>query len=240
MLTTKEINYFHEETLCRGFLAFDDEWTIPHPTVMIAPDWRGRGEVACDTAKQMVQLGYVGFAIDMYGEAKLGTDDLQRRALMTPLLEDRKKLSERIRLAFSLLSNLMIVDAQHIAAIGYRFGGLCVLDLARSGVDIKGVVSFQGLLSPSVDLDQKPIKAQILVLHRQEDPLVSPEQVNQFAQEMAEQKVDWQIHQYGNAAHAFTNPEADDTTNGLRYNMLADKRSWQSAEQFLAQLFEIE
>lgn len=236
MLTTKEINYFHNETLCRGFLAYDNEWTNSHPAVMVAHDWRGRGEEACAKASEIVKLGYIGFAIDMYGEAKQGHDSLQCKALMTPLVQNRKKLRERIQQAFSLLASMSQVDSLNIAALGYCFGGLCVLDLARSGVNIKGVISFHGVLTAPSDLDYQPLNTQMLILHGFDDPLVPPEQIDEFAKEMTQRQVDWQIHQFGLTAHSFTNPAANGNTKGHQYNVQADHRSWQSTKQFLSHL----
>lgn len=237
MIITKEIDYHHGETLCKGFIAYDETWESPMPAVMVAPDWGGRGEDACSKAIQLAKMGYVGFAVDMYGNAKLGHDNVERRALMTPLLQDRKTLSERIGAAFELLTRLPQVHHKKIAALGYCFGGLCVLDLARSGVHIQGVVSFHGLLTAPDGMLHSPIPAKILVLHGYDDPLVKPNQVEAFAKEMTQRQVDWQVHLYGLTAHSFTNPKANDPEMGLHYNQRADQRSWQTTELFLREVF---
>jgi len=236
VIITEEIVYKDNDTVCRGFIAHDNDWVKPMPAVMVAHDWRGRGPDACNKARQLATLGYVGFAIDMFGEAKLGHDNEQRRALITPFMQDRQQLLSRIRAAYTLAHQLPQIDKTKIAAIGYCFGGLCVLDLARAGVDLRGVISFHGLLAAVDGAEFKPIQTKILVLHGYDDPMVKPDQVNQFAMEMTSRKADWQIHMYGLTSHAFTNPGANDPELGLRYNERADHRSWQSAELFLKEV----
>lgn len=237
MIITNELNYNDEGTVCRGFIAYNSESSTPMPAVMVVHDWGGRGDDACAKARQLAALGYVGFAIDMYGQAQLGHDELEKRALMTPLMNNRQKLLQRIKAAFDFLAQLPQVDKKNIAAIGYCFGGLCVLDLARSGTDVKAVASFHGLLSAPPGDTGKAIKTSILVLHGYDDPLAKPEQVNQFALEMTARKADWQIHMYGLTAHSFTNPQAHDLQKGLVYNEQAERRSWQSTQAFLEEQF---
>ena len=233
MIITKNIQYCSGEFNGCGYLAYPDQHQLPLPCVMVAHDWRGRGEAACGKARQLASMGYAGFAIDMYGDAKLGNDNDQRRALMTPLLQNRKLLADRMLVIFKTLCSLPQVNAEKIAAIGYCFGGLCVLDLARAGASIKGVVSLHGILSEPPIASVGTIKAKILVLHGYDDPLVPPEQVTQFASEMTLKKVDWQVHMYGLTAHSFTNPDANDASMGLHYNEAADKRSWTTTALFL-------
>lgn len=203
---------------------------------MVAHDWGGCGEAVCDKAIQLASMGYVGFAIDMYGQAQLGYDKAERRALMTPLMQNRQKLAARITAAFNHLTQLPQIDKDKIAAIGYCFGGLCVLDLARSGADVKGVVSFHGLLSAPEGAIKTHLNTKILVLHGYDDPLVPPDQIEQFAAEMNERKVDWQVHMYGLVQHSFTNPQANDDEMGLHYNERADLRSWESTASFLREV----
>lgn len=238
MIITNEINYNDANTVCRGFIAYKEQRSLLQtPAVMVVHDWGGRGEDACNKAKELASLGYIGFAIDMYGQAQLGHDKVQKRALMTPLMEDRQKLLQRIQAAFYFLAQLPQVDKTKIAAIGYCFGGLCALDLARSGTEVKAVVSFHGLLSAPPGDSYKALNTKILILHGYDDPLVKPEQVNQFSIEMSARKVDWQIHMYSLTAHSFTNPQANDDEMGLHYNERSDRRSWQSTEVFLREVF---
>ena len=238
MIVTDEINYNDANTICKGFIAYTNDYSSTRPTVMVAHDWGGRGNDACNKAIQLAKLGYVGFALDMYGQAQVVFDKVEKRALMTPFMNDRQMLIKRIQSAFNLLTELPQVDKNNIAAIGYCFGGLCVLDLVRFGVDVKGVVSFHGVLKAPEEELFAPIKAKILVLHGYDDPLVKVDQVNQFAIEMSARKADWQIHIYGNTAHSFTNPLANDDEMGLHYNEQADRRSWQATEAFLKEIFE--
>ena len=235
MIVTEEIEYTDGETLFRGFFAYDDH-LAPQPCVLVAHDWGGRGESMCNKALQLAAVGYAGFAIDMYGQAKVGKDKVEKRALLTPLMQNREQLLVRIRASFDKLKQLPQVDSNKIAAIGYCFGGLCVLDLARAGVDIKGVVSFHGLLTAPEGIRRTPLNTRVLILHGYDDPLVKPEQVNQFALEMTERAVDWQIHVYGQTAHSFTDPEANDDEMGLHYNERADHRSWESMRLFLKEI----
>lgn len=237
MIITHDIDYYDSNTLCKGFLATDSQKTTPKPVIMIAPDWRGRGKAACDKAIELAQLGYTAFALDMYGNGQIGADNTERRALMTPLVENRQKLATRIMAAFTTVRQLSNIDYDKIAIMGYCFGGLCALDLARSGADVKGVISFHGLLSAPANQPLTLLSTKILILHGYDDPLVPPEQINQFAQEMTSRNADWQIHMYGHTAHSFTNPEADGSDEGLHYQPLADRRSWQSALFFLEELF---
>jgi dienelactone hydrolase len=129
------------------------------------------------------------------------------------------------------------VDAAHTAAIGFCFGGLSVLDLARTGADVAGVVSLHGIFVPPGNTDGNRITARVLALHGWEDPLATPEEVVGLASELTSMGADWQIHAYGNTTHAFTNPAADDWEGGKQYNAAADRRSWTATENFLAELF---
>jgi len=239
-IITTDINYTDGVTTCRGFVAYPEN-ANNIPCVLVAHDWTGRDEAVCDKACQLAEMGYVAFAIDMYGQATLGKTKVENRALMMPLRENRRQLVSRISAGFKAASQLPVVDSANIAAIGYCFGGLCVLDLARSGADLKGVVSFHGLLSSSpVFNEDKVIPAKILVLHGYDDPLVPMEEVDLFAQEMTQKKADWQVHVYGLTAHSFTNPKANDDEMGLHYNKTADERSWASTLMFLREVFAIQ
>jgi dienelactone hydrolase len=237
MLKSNEFNYDDEGLTCRAFIAHDDSIAQPKPCVLIIHDWRGRSDFFCEKAKQLAMLGYVGFAVDMYGNGTIGDTIEERMALLGPLKNNRILLRQRILSALSTAQMLAEVNPSKIAAIGYCFGGLCALDLARSGAPVNGVVSFHGLLDAPEQATCEQIRAKILVLHGYDDPMVPPSMVNQFAQEMSEKKVDWQLHMYGQTQHAFTNPEANDDQLGLHYHASADHRSWQSTVLFLNEIF---
>lgn len=236
MLITKEIEYQDGDTLCRAFIAYDDSDSAPKPCVLIAHDWSGRNDFVCKKAEQLAIMGYVGFAVDMYGEAKVESTDEAKQDQMTPLISHREKIKKRMLAAYHSAISLPMVNPSKMAAIGYCFGGLCVLDLARSGVDVKAVVSFHGQLVPPETPTAEKIKAKILILHGFDDPMVPPEQVLQFARDMTYKKVDWQIHMYGLTKHSFTNPDAHNIQKGLEYNKEAEQRSWDSMNLFLKEV----
>jgi dienelactone hydrolase len=228
----------HDNTPLHGFYAYDDSFSGKRPVVLVAHDWRGRNEFAEKNAQLLAEMGYIGFAIDMYGKGQQGKTKEEKLALMQPLMNDRTLLCERIVAAVHAIESLPQADTSNIAAIGFCFGGLCVLDLARSAADIRGVVSFHGLLGASPLHLPKLIKAKILALHGQDDPMVPPEQVQCFAEEMTTAQADWQLHIYGNTTHAFMNPQANDPEAGLVYNPQTEKRAWRLAEDFLREIFD--
>jgi len=236
-MQTREIIYHQDGQEFKGFLAFDSAQKKPRPCVMVAHDWTGRNEFACEKAKMLANLGYVGFALDMFGQGRLGQTVEEKMALIHPLMEDRPLLLSRIKAAFDTASALEEVAADRLAAIGFCFGGLCVLDLARSGAPLRGVVSFHGLLNAPSTMPKTSIKAKVLALHGYDDPMVKPDVLAQFCQEMTKAEADWQVHQYGHTQHAFTNPLAHDLDMGTIYNALAEKRSLQAMRDFLEEIF---
>ena len=223
--------------LLQGQLVYDPGKKLPHPAVLVAPDWSGCNHFAREKARYLASLGYTGFAIDMYGEGKVADSREEKMQSIQPLMNNRLLIQQRMNAALNALKALPIVDHANIGAIGFCFGGLCALDLARSGVKIKGVVSFHGLLNPPENLPQSAIHAKILALHGYDDPMVTPDQVNAFAAEMTLAKADWQIHMYGNTKHAFTNPEANDPAFGTVYQEIANHRAFISMKNFFAEVF---
>lgn len=233
---TSNYLYHHGEQELHGFLAYDDSTDKPRPAVLVVHDWSGRNDFACEKAQMLAEMGYLGFAVDMYGNGRLGASTHEKNALMEPLIHDRRMLRDRIRAAFDALIAMSEVDINRIAVIGFCFGGLCALDLARSGAELKGVVSFHGLLNKPKELPNDTIHAKVLALHGYEDPMVQPEQVNEFCLEMTMAKVDWQVHVYGNTQHGFTNPHAHDTPAGIIYNAKAERRALQAMRNFLQEV----
>lgn len=230
-------SYHHNDLECHGYLALDDRIDEPRPAVLVVHDWSGRNEFACQKAQMLAKLGYVGFALDMYGLNRTGQTAEEKSALMQPLMADRALLRARILAAYDAVKAMDEVDASHIAVMGFCFGGLCALDLARSGVALAGAISFHGLLKAPQDVSQHPIQAKILALHGYDDPMVRPAEVEAFAQEMNLAQVDWQVHMYGRVQHAFTNPLAHDPEAGLRYDPVAEGRAMQSMINFLDECF---
>ncbi|MBA2652831.1 MAG: dienelactone hydrolase family protein [Tatlockia sp.] len=233
---TSNYLYHHGEQELHGFLAYDDSHDKPRPAVIVVHDWSGRNDFACEKAEMLADMGYLGFALDMYGQGRLGASTHEKKGLMEPLINDRLLLRERIRAAFDAVVAMSEVDNSRIAIIGFCFGGLCALDLARTGAEVKAVVSFHGLLNKPKEIANQPICAKILVLHGYDDPMVSPEDVNGFCQEMTEAKVDWQVDIYGQTQHAFTNPHAHDAQLGTIYNPRTEKRAFQAMKDFLKEV----
>lgn len=208
----------------------------PRPGVLVAPDFRGRSSLQITNAERIAALGYVALAIDMYGEGKSGSTLAESGALMNALREDRALLMRRVNAALDTLHALPEVDGKRTGAIGFCFGGMCVLDLARSGADVRGVVSFHGLFAPPPSELCKPIRATVLALHGYDDPMVPPEHVVALGNELRASGVDWQIHAYGNTVHGFTNPAANNPTTS-HFNQVANDRAFRSMQDFFADLF---
>lgn len=235
-VTTQAIDYSHNGVQLEGFFAYDNKRPQPLPAVLISHAWGGRDEFACNKARKLAELGYAAFALDMYGKGIIGSGPEENARLMNPFMNDRRLLQNRITTALETVRKLPEVDPKRIAAMGFCFGGLCVLDLARTGADLRGVVSFHGLFVPPGNTQGNKIKAKVLVLHGHDDPMTPPDQAANLAKELTEAEADWQIHIYGNTLHAFTNPMANDRSFGTVYDETADRRSWESLRNFLAEV----
>jgi len=218
-------------------MAWDDGSSDPRPGVLVSHAWGGRSEFEETRAAMLAELGYVGFALDLYGKGRRGTSREENQALMQPLLADRGMLQRRMNLAVEQLRRQKEVDSGRVAAMGFCFGGLCVLDLARTGADIRGVASFHGLFGKPGNTDGNRVRAKVLVMHGWDDPMAKPDAVLGLADELTSMGADWQIHAYGSTMHAFTNPGANDPEFGTVYSPTADHRSWQSLQLFLAEIF---
>jgi dienelactone hydrolase len=236
-LVSNTVGYMDDEVLLEAFFAFDDSLSGGRPAVLINHTWAGRDDFVAEKAKKIAALGYVGFAVDMYGKGVLGASAEENAKLMQPFMDNRQMLQKRMQAALYAVKLMPWVDDNKIAAIGFCFGGLCSLDLARTGVDLKGVVSFHGLLGAPDNTQDNVIKAKILALHGHDDPMVTVDQVISFEQEMTKAGVDWQLHTFGNTMHAFTNPVANNPDFGTVYHSDSDRRSWLAMENFLAEIF---
>jgi dienelactone hydrolase len=235
MIRTEELPYPDGEAMCKAFFAYDESLPGSLPTVLVSHMIGGRESFVEDKARALAELGFAAFALDMYGENRRAQSIEEGRALMRPFIEDRALLRKRIVAALHAACALPQVDASRIAALGFCFGGMCVLDLARSGADIRGVVSMHGLLKPT-ELSNGPIRAKVLALHGHDDPLAPIEDVRAFQDEMSAAKVDWQMHIYGGTMHAFTNPKAANAAGGLMYNRIAERRAWATMLDFLSEI----
>ena len=227
------IEYRDGDTVLEGFFCYEDSFTTPLPAVLISHAWGGRDAFVERKARRLAWHGYATFALDMYGKGKRGRTVEENQALMMPFVQDRALLARRIGAAVAAVKGLPQVDGRRVAAMGFCFGGLCVLDLARSGAEVRGVISFHGLLKPSGLPRSGKIGARILMLHGYDDPLAPPEDVIAVAKEFTEAGADWQLHAYGHTVHSFTNPEANNPAHGMVYNETADRRSWHALIQFL-------
>lgn len=235
-ITTKPVEYMDGKTKCIGYLAWDETYADAKPCVIVSHAWGGRDGFAEDKAIQMAALGYVGFALDNYGNGALPESVDDKMALMGPLKEDRAALLKRLKAGIKAAQTLPEVDEKNIAMMGFCFGGLCALDVARSGADLKAAISFHGLLD-APDLPKKKIKAKVLICHGWDDPMVPPKTVVDISDELTEAGCDWQLHSYGNTTHAFTVPEANSPDMGLKYNADSDRRSWTATLDLLSEVF---
>ena len=233
------VEYKHGDTALEGYFAIDDAVQGPRPGVLVVHDWTGLRENPKKRAEQLAELGYAVFAIDMYGKGIRPTDPKDASAQATIYKSDRPLLRERAKAGLEVLAKHPDVDASRLAAIGYCFGGTTVLELARSGADLRGVVSFHGGLDTPDPKDAKNIKGKVLVLHGADDPYSPKEEVLAMENEMRQAGVNYQVHVYEGAVHSFTIPEAgNDNSKGAAYNADADRRSWEAMKQFFVEIFQ--
>jgi dienelactone hydrolase len=231
------VDYQDGDSVLEGRIAWDDSISGPRPGVLVAHAWGGRSDYEDGKADGLAALGYAAFALDLYGKGVRGSNPDENSALMQPFLEDREMLQKRLLISLTALRAQPEVDPDRVAAIGFCFGGLSVLDIARTGEDLAGVVSFHGLFAAPGNTADNSIKARVLALHGWDDPMASPADVNSLAVEMSAKGADWQLHAYGNTMHAFTNPAANNPAMGTVYDATADRRSWQAMTNFLDELF---
>jgi dienelactone hydrolase len=234
---TETIDYKQGDTTLEGFLAYDDSISGKRPGVLVVHQWFGLTDYEKRRATMLAQLGYVAFCADIYGKDSRPKDVKEAGATAGKYKSDRKLLRERVNAGLNELEKNNLVDAKKIAAIGYCFGGTTVLELARSGADLNGVVSFHGGLDSPTPADGKKIKCKVLALAGADDPFQKPEDLTAFESEMRDNKVDWQIVFYGGAVHAFTQPDPGFVNAGAKYNEKADKRSWEAMKTFFAEIF---
>lgn len=232
------VEYRDADTLLEGRLVSNDDLAGRRPGILVAHAWGGRSAYEDGKADRLAELGYAAFALDLYGKGVRGSGPEENAALMQPFIDDRAMLLRRLLASLQALQAQPEVDASRVAAIGFCFGGLCVLDIARSGSDLAGVVSFHGLLASPGGPAVRQARARILVLHGWDDPMATPDAVANLAAELTALQADWQIHAYGNTQHAFTNPAANDPQRGTVYDAVADRRSWQAMTNFLDELFD--
>jgi dienelactone hydrolase len=228
-IKTKSVSYHDGKAPLEGFLAYDDSKKGPRPGVLVIHDWTGLQDYAESRAKQLAELGYIAFAADIYGKGIRPTDPKECGVQAGTYKNDLPLLRRRVLLGLEQLKKQPGVDATKLAAIGYCFGGTCVLELARSGADVAGVVSFHGGLSTTMPAKPGAIKARILVCHGGADSFVNKE-VPAFKEEMEKAKAKMEFVTYEGAQHGFTKP-------GPAYQEKADKESWAAMKKFFAEIF---
>ena len=234
---TLRTNYADGDTKLLGYLA-RPKGATNLPGVLIIHAWRGHGENVQRVAREMAAKGYLAHALDMYGAGVHAKNNEEASKLATPFYKDPDLFRRRARAGLQVLLNNPDVDRKRVVAIGFCFGGSAVLELARDGADVAGVVSFHGNLSTAKPAEKGKVKAKVLVAHGGDDPFVKPEQVTSFWQEMKDAGADYQLLVLSNAVHSFTDPGAgDDPSKGAAYDELAAARAWRVALGFFDEQF---
>lgn len=236
-IQTKTVEYKQGDTTLEGVLVYDDAVKTKRPGVLIVHQWLGITDYEKHRAEMLAQLGYVAFCADIYGKGIRPKDTTEAGSLAGKYKTDRQLLRARVNAGLEAFRKSDLVDGGRVAAIGYCFGGTTVIELARSGAEIAGVLSFHGGLDSPSPADGKNIKCKVLACHGADDPFVPAKDLTAFESEMRDNKVDWQLISYGGAVHSFTQPMAgSDNSKGAAYNERADKRSWEAMKQFLAEI----
>lgn len=241
-IQTQTITYNHKGVELKGYLAWNDTITkkrpgVKRPGVLVVHEWWGLNEYVRKRANQLARLGYIAFAADMYGKDKVTQHPSQASQWMEEITKNVKDWQERANEGLMILGNHELVDDKRIAAIGYCFGGATVLQLAYSGADIKGVVSFHGSLPVPSEEQASNTKAKILVAHGNADEFIHEEKIKEFRTTLDETGLDWQMIFYAQARHGFTNPYAKIYgIEQVQYNRKAAKRSWQHMQVFFKEI----
>lgn len=229
-IQTREVSYQQNGTTLKGFVAWDAARQGKRPGVLVVHEWWGHNDHSRNAARRLAEAGYVGFALDMYGDGKNTTHPDSAQQFMSQATADLPTMVARFNAALAELLKDPSVDSTRIGAIGYCFGGAVVLGQARAGADLDAVVSFHGALLPG-KVDSGAVKARVLVLTGADDPMVPSTAVEGFRQEMtaAGAANRTEIVVYPGAKHSFTNPHADSVgMAGLGYDAATDRQSWQA------------
>jgi dienelactone hydrolase len=237
-IITKNISYRHDGVDLEGFLAYDDDISGKRPAVLLVHEWWGLNDYARRRAEQLASMGYVAFALDMYGKGNVTQHPTQAAEWMKQVRSNVYQWQQRARAGLDVLKKDPRTDLNRIAAIGYCFGGATVQQLAYSGAALKGVVSFHGSLMLPMNVQVKQVKAKILICHGGADPFVKRGEIEDYLSAMERSGFDYQLIIYGGAKHSFTNPAAGQRgMDALKYSANADQRSWEDMKQFFHEIF---
>jgi dienelactone hydrolase len=237
-LIRETIEYQDGETTLKGYLVYDEALPHKRPGVLIAHEWWGLNDFVRERADRLADLGYVAFALDMYGNGRVTAHGDEASVWMQEVTANEAAWRQRATLGLEVLGRHPAVDPERVAAIGFCFGGGTVLQLAYAGADLDGVVSFHGPLTPASDVEPGGITTSILVAHGEDDTFVPPQRIAAFKAALDAADADWQMVIYGGAQHAFTNPGADDYgIDNVRYDARAAERSWAMMRLFLKEVF---
>jgi dienelactone hydrolase len=238
----RPVRYSAGGVTLKGYLAYDDAASGRRPAVLVVHEWWGHNEYARKRARMLAELGYVGLAVDMYGNGKQAKHPKDADKFSSAVMKDFGTGKARFEAAMALLRKQKQVDGSKLAAIGYCFGGGVVLNMARQGADLRGVVSFHGMLAPVRPARPGEVKAEVLAFNGADDKFVSAEAIQAFEKEMTDAKANFRFVNLPGAVHSFTNPDADELGRKfnipLAYNAAADKESWAQTETFLARVLE--
>ena len=236
-IVTQTVAYQQGGVTLEGYLAYDDARAGKQPGVLVVHQWMGLTDYEQNRAVMLAQLGYVAFCADIYGKGVRPQSIKDAGTEATKYKTDRTLLRQRVQAGLEQLKGNPRVDSARVAAIGYCFGGTAVIELARSGAALNGVVSFHGGLDSPTPTDGKNIQCKVLACHGGDDPFVPAKDLAAFEDEMRAANVDWRLIKYGGAVHSFTQPMADGSLPGAKYNERADRRSWLDMKNFFAEIF---
>lgn len=234
MLKSEFLDYQDDGVELEAFVVRPRE--ANRPIVILCHAWKGRDDFICDKAEKIADLGFVACALDMYGKGVIGKSNEESGRLKKPFLNDRSLLQKRVLKGYNLAKTLQDANTSKIGALGFGFGAMCALDLARAGVDLEAVISIYGHFDEPTNCPTHPIKAKVLIEHGYKDPVSPISELRYFEEELNRLDVDWQTHIYGNAYHAFATPSANSSENGLLYNPIAAARAWDETTQFLREV----
>ncbi len=236
-IVTQAVPYKDGDVALEGFLAYDDAAAGKRPGVLVVHEWWGLNDFAKEKARQLAELGYVALAVDMYGKGKVAETPDEAGKLAGQFRDNPALMRQRAKAAYDTLAANSRVDATKIGAIGFCFGGTTVVQMAASGLNLAGVVSFHGGLGPIPEEDAQKIKAKVLILHGAADTLVPEENIKGLLDVLSTAGVDWQMVMYAGAKHSFTNPASGKLNMpGVGYDEKAAKRSWQAMRDFFGEV----